>query len=249
MPNTILLVDDDKEFREEFRECFDDYKMLEASNGKECLDIIRKPNEIDLVVLDVRMPGLNGIDVLKEIKSIDSNTGIIIMTGYGSKDLVVEALRNHSNDYIEKPMDVDKTRKIIEKVLDSKQAAENPDTGSIKSKIEKVKRFIERNASKKITLKDAASLIFTSPKYLSRVFKQHAGVEFKEFVLKLKLEKAKELLNKTDFSIDQISYKLGYQNTESFIRIFKHFTDKTPSVYRNKPKEMKKIAVKAKKKK
>jgi len=242
VPNTILLVDDDKEFREEFRECFDNFNILEAEDGKTCLDIIRKPNEVDLVVLDVKMPGLNGIEVLKEIKSIDPGIGIIIMTGYGSKDVVVQALRNQSDDYMEKPMDIDGMRKMIEKVLDSKHAEGSPETGSIKSKIEKVKRFVERNAGKKITLQDAAALIYTSPKYLSRVFKQHAGVEFKQFVLGLKIEKAKALLNKTDLSIGQISYKLGYQNTESFIRIFKSFTAKTPSEFRNKPKKGKKKA-------
>lgn len=237
MSNTILLVDDDKEFREEFKECFDEYNVLEAGNGREGIDILRKPNEIDIVILDIRMPGLNGIDVLKEMKAIDPSLGIIIMTGFGSKDVVVEALRHQSNDYIEKPMAVDKTRKIIEKVLDLSEKNEYKDTGSANSKIEKVKKYLERNYNKKVTLNDAAAIVFLNPKYLSRVFKQNTGVEFKEFVLKLKIEKAKELLNKSDFSVEQMSYKLGYQNSESFIRIFKNITGKTPSEFRGKKKK------------
>jgi YesN/AraC family two-component response regulator len=232
MPDRILIVDDDDIFREEFKEIFENYGVTEAGNGKEALNILKKPNEIDLVVLDIRMPGLNGIDVLKEIKRIHPSIGIIILTGYGSKDIVVEALRNQSDDYIEKPIDIEKTTKIIERILDSKEIGSNKLTSGIEEKLEKIKRFILRNYNKKIGLKDAAKIVCMSPKYLSRVFKQKTGNNFKEFILKIKIEKAKEMLKKTGYTINLISYNLGYQNTESFIRIFTNIIGHTPAQYR-----------------
>jgi CheY-like chemotaxis protein len=57
MPYTILLVDDDNEFREEFKDLLEDYTVIEAANGQAALDILKAPNAVDLVILDVMMPG------------------------------------------------------------------------------------------------------------------------------------------------------------------------------------------------
>ena len=239
MSFNILLVDDDKEFREEFCDLFQDYEIIEAPNGEEALRLLKKPNEIDLVILDEVMSGLRGTQVLKAIKKIAPDLGIIILTGYSSKDVAVEALKGRADDYIEKPINLSKTREIIERVLSFRKTKTGAYPDSIKGKIERVKYFLERNYHKKVLLTDAAELVFLSPKYLSRIFRQDTGMRFSEYKLRIKTKKAKELLKKTHYNIDQISDKLGYQNTESFIRIFKGLTDTTPTRYRNKTKRKK----------
>jgi YesN/AraC family two-component response regulator len=102
----------------------------------------------------------------------------------------------------------------------------------INSRIEKVKVFLERNWDKKVTLKDAAGKVFLSPKYLSRVFKKQTGESFNEFKLKVKLNRAGEMLKESGLTVQQIAYELGYMNIESFIRIFKKFNGLTPGQYR-----------------
>ena len=230
----ILLVDDDDVFRSEFKDCFHDYGIKEASSGQDALNMLKKPNEIDLIILDVRMPGLNGIEVLERIKQIAPDVYTIISTGYSSKDVAIEALKGRADNYLEKPFDPDRVKEIIEEVLDSKQAQEVESTDGMKAKVEKIKRFAERNCFKKISLSDASQVVCLSPKYLSRIFKQYCGKGFSEFRLGIKIEKAKELLTRSACNIDQISDKLGYQNTESFIRQFKKFTRRTPTEYRKK---------------
>lgn len=234
MPYNILLVDDNKDFRDEFRDYLEDYEVIEASNGEEALNLLRKPNEIDLVILDVMMPGLRGTEVLKEIKGMAPDLGIIILTGYSSKDVAIEALKGRADDYIEKPLNIDKTKEIIEKILEAKKGVGDINTSDVKGKIERVKRFAERNYHKRVCLKDVAALVYLSPKYLSRIFKQNTGMEFSEYKLEIKIKRAKEFLKKTGCNINQISYKLGYQNTESFTRIFKRITGYTPREYRDK---------------
>jgi len=236
MPYNILLVDDDRDFREEFRDYLEDYEVVEASNGEEALEILKKPNVIDLVILDVMMPGLKGTQVLKEMKRIDPDLSIVILTGYSSEGVAIEALRGHADDYIQKPLDIGKAKEIIERLLETKKREGDVNTMDIKGKIEKIKRFIERNYHKKVRLKDLTAVVYLSTKYLSRIFKQVTGMGFREYKLKIKVEKAKELLKKTGYNIDQISDKTGYQNTESFIRIFKKFTGYTPKEYRDKEK-------------
>ena len=143
MSYTILLVDDDVDFRYEFRDLFDNYKILEAGSGEEALTIIRKPNEIDLVVLDVALPGQKGTRILKEIKEINPHLGVIILTGHSTKDVAIEAIKGKADDFIEKPLNIEKAREIIFTLLEKKGITENMNAIDMKDKIERVKQFTD----------------------------------------------------------------------------------------------------------
>ena len=234
MTETILIVDDDKEFREELKCSLEEYSVLEACDGQEALKILSKPNEIDLVTLDVKMPGLSGTDILKLIKKRDSGLKVIIMTAFSSKDVAIESLRGQADEFLEKPVDVDKMKNLIEKLLESKKNKNEHDIPDMKHKIERVKRYIERNCFKKVSLSDAAKAVGLSPKYLSRVFSDVAGIGFVDYKLKVKMDRAKQMLTGTGCSVSQVSDKLGFMNPESFMRIFKKITGATPTKFRKK---------------
>lgn len=237
MPDKILIVDDDEELRSELKDFLEGYEVVEASNGASALKLLKNANEIGLVILDVMMPGINGLDVLNEIKRTDPSLRTIILTGYSSKDVAIEALKGHADDYIEKPIDPHRLKETVERLLDSAYGKDGIDTSDIRGKIEKVKHFVERNCYKKTTLNDAAQSVYLSPKYLSRIFKQHTGIGFREYRLKIKIESSKDLLLKTAYNVNQITEKLGYENAESFIRQFRKFTGYTPTEYRKKSKK------------
>ncbi len=230
----ILLVDDDSVFREEFTECFSGYEFLQAADGAEALRILKAPNEIDLVIMDVRMPGLDGLSLLEQINKTASGVATMIVTGYSSKETVLRALRGKADDFLEKPFDIEKVRAAIDRVLNLRKTGYRGDAADTAGKIEHVKRYLTRNSSRKVSLKDAAAAVFLSPKYLSRIFQEHQGTGFNEYKLELKMAEAEGLLRQTAYNIDQISEKLGYQNTESFIRQFKKTTGATPAGYRRK---------------
>ncbi|MDD5043964.1 MAG: response regulator [Candidatus Omnitrophica bacterium] len=236
MAEKILLVDDDSDFREELREALKDYDILEAGNGKQALNILARANEVAVVILDMFMSGLSGIDVLKWIKKNDQGMGVIMLTGYSSKDSVIDALRGHADDYIEKPPDIKKIKDSIENLLEKKRHEVDVEACDINGKIEKIKRFTMRNCFKKISLSDAAGVVCLSPKYLSRSFKNVAGVSFSQFKIKIKIDAAKKLLRNTGYNINQISDKLGYGNAETFTRQFKKLTRYSPTEFRKKVK-------------
>lgn len=230
--DTILLVDDDEIFREEFIECFPDYRFFEAAGGREALAILKKPNEVDLVIMDVRMPEMDGLSLLEKIRVISPEAACIIVTGYGSKETVLKALRGKADDYIEKPFNVEQTRTVIENVLTGRKERYDNGSAGPESRIEHVKRFLARNISKKMSLKTAAAAVALSPKYLSRFFRKYGGSGFNEYKLRLKMTEAQNLLANTGYSVDQISCRLGYKNTESFIRLFRKSFKRTPAAYR-----------------
>jgi YesN/AraC family two-component response regulator len=237
MPDKILVVDDDEAFREELKASLTEYDTIDAPNGQEALKILSKPNEIDLVLLDMKMPGLNGTEILKLIKKRESDLGVIMVTGYASKDTAIDALRGQADDYLEKPADIDKLKETIERVLETKKYRNNfNNTNDMNQKIERVKRYIERNCFKKVTLDDAANIVDMNPKYLSRVFNDVAGISFIAYKLKIKIDRAKEMLMETGATVSQVSDKLGFMNPESFMRIFKKNTRMTPSEFKNKKK-------------
>jgi two-component system, response regulator YesN len=239
MPEKILIVDDDAEFRSELRSALEEYDVVEAVSGKEAISLLQKPNQIDLVILDVMMPGISGTEVLRDIKRLSPNLGIIMLTGYSSKDVAIEALKGHADEYLEKPVDIDKTKEVIERLLRLKRGESEVSSCDRGDKIGIVKRFIERNCRKKVTLKEAAEAVYLSPKYLSRIFKEETGIGFNDYKLKLLIENAKRLLAETGYTVGQISDQMGYQNTESFIRIFEKLTSLTPTEFRTKYKSRK----------
>lgn len=234
MANKILIVDDNADFRSELKDFLEGYDVIEAPNGEEALKILRRANEIGLVLLDVMMPGVNGIDVLSAIKKEDPDLSTVIMTGRSSKEIAIEALKERADDYMEKPPKPSEVLETVERLLGKKRGEGNISELSLKEKIEKVKQFIVRNKFKKITLESAAEAVCLSPKYLSRIFRDYEKKGFTDYKLAVKISAARDLLKKANYNVDQISYKLGYENTESFIRQFKKITGRTPTEYRNK---------------
>ncbi|MBD3270909.1 MAG: response regulator [Elusimicrobia bacterium] len=237
MPYTILLVDDDRDFHEELAENFFDYRIIDAYSGEEALRIFQKPNEIDLIILDEKMPGLRGTDVLKKIRAKDPDIGIIILTGHSTKDVAINAVRGHADNYIEKPINITLLKEVIADLLEDTTEPKDMAVSGIRSKIERTKHFAERNYHKQVTLNDAASIVYLSPKYLSRAFKKITGKGFSDYCIDVKMKKAKELLKKTEYTIEHIATSLGYENMESFIRAFKKTTKLTPTEFRKKPIE------------
>jgi YesN/AraC family two-component response regulator len=229
----ILIVDDDNELRYELKELLGGYHVIEARNGDEALELLRRAYDVGLVILDVILPGgLNGIDLLKKIKHEYPTLNTIIMTGHSSKRVTISALKEHADDYIEKPLSIDQIKKSIEEVLGEPDDEPEISSLTIKERVERIKHFIQRNRFKKTTLKEASEAACCSPKYLSKMFAQYAAISFVAYKLKVKMDTAKEILKKTGYNVDQISHKLGYENAESFIRQFKKLNGMTPAVYR-----------------
>jgi DNA-binding NtrC family response regulator len=94
----------------------DKYSVITAQNGEEALGRV-KENSPDLIIMDIKMPGLNGIDVLKQIKSIDPKSLVIIMTAYGTTETAIEAMKYGAFDYILKPFPIPRMKGLVEKAI------------------------------------------------------------------------------------------------------------------------------------
>lgn len=105
---TVLVVDDDATFRTRLGRAFESrgFEVRLAANGEIALSLARTESP-ELAVVDLRMPGSSGLDVVRELKAIDPTTNVIVLTGYGSIATALEAVRLGAMHYLTKPADVD----------------------------------------------------------------------------------------------------------------------------------------------
>lgn len=124
MKKKLLIVDDQNGIRILLMEVFssEGYETYQASNGKLALDIVRNAAP-DLVLLDMKIPGMDGLDILKHIKSIDSSIKVIMMTAYGELDMIKEATDLGAIMHFTKPFDIDELRSAVNNHLRSNNSS------------------------------------------------------------------------------------------------------------------------------
>jgi two-component system OmpR family response regulator len=103
----VLLVDDEKEFTETLSERLElrDLEVITAGSGREALELA-KQHRFDAVILDLQMPGMDGIETLKYLLADDADLQVIVLTGHGTISKSVEALKAGAADFFEKPIDI-----------------------------------------------------------------------------------------------------------------------------------------------
>jgi len=116
----ILVVDDDKSVRTTFSSVLrkEGYRVTAVENGYEAIKAIAEES-FDLALVDLRMPGLDGIEVLERIKSRRPKTRVIIYTGYGSVTTAVEAMRKGAADYLNKPFSPQELKAGVKKAVEN----------------------------------------------------------------------------------------------------------------------------------
>ncbi|WP_010236500.1 response regulator transcription factor [Clostridium arbusti] len=252
---SILLVDDEKLQREALKiileNFIEDIEIIgEARNGTEAIEVDEKLNP-DIIFMDIKMPGLDGIKASEIIKRKNQNKIIIMVTAYDNFNLVRKSLVLGVNDYILKPF---KNRELLEILntqinnlkINREKIKENYTLNFRVNNEEKVRigsgtnkvlepalKYIEENYREEISLEKIAHITNLSVYYFSRLFKKQMGISFITYISRYKMDKAKELLENTDIPIVNIAAELGYYECGYFTKVFKKITGTTPSKYRN----------------
>ncbi len=122
MKFTLLIIDDEKNIREGLAANFEmaDYNVKTAASGQEGLALIEK-GDIDLVITDLRMPGISGEEVLAKVTAETPGIPVIILTGHGSIDSAVEAMRHGAYDFLTKPLNLDQLDMIVKRALENRE--------------------------------------------------------------------------------------------------------------------------------
>jgi signal transduction histidine kinase len=119
----ILIVDDEAIIRDLCSKALKGFRVLEAADGEEALRVFKKGG-VDVILTDVMMPTMDGIELLKKLKEMEPTLVVIVMTGYTDKDVILNALKADADDFITKPLNLLQLRTAIDKALVKKALKE-----------------------------------------------------------------------------------------------------------------------------
>ena len=121
MPH-VLIIDDDRNLRFAFRRVLDarTYTIDEAGTGEEGL-AMAKTQPYDVILLDLRMPGMSGMEVLQKLLALDSKTPVIMMTAFGTTDTAIQAMKHGAFDFVLKPFDIDEIQRVVQHAADARR--------------------------------------------------------------------------------------------------------------------------------
>lgn len=245
---TVLIVDDNDDFRfylvENLRSL---YNIIEANNGKIASE---KANRFspDIIVSDVMMPEMDGFELCEKLKT-DVNTShipVILLTANTLDEDKITGFEAGADEYITKPFNVGVLQARIRNLLikkDEQRTKVNELLGTDISDIhlpsldekllEKVVRITnEKMADTEFGVEELSKVIGMSTVYLNKKISALTGKTTSEYVRSIRLKKATQLLEKTDMSISEVAYEVGYNSPKYFSKYFKDEYGILPSEYR-----------------
>ncbi len=196
----------------------------------------------DIILTDIKMPGMDGIEMVSEIRKTQENARVVFLTGYSDFEYARSAIRLGVDDYLLKPIDVDLLNKtltsVASKITGAKEeepSGESEERSTYSALVKTAMNYVCDNIRENLQVQTIASDIHVSPNYLSHVFKDETGENLIRYISKQKIEEAKKLLIKyPDMKTYEIASCLGFSDYKYFIYIFKKYAGATPADYREK---------------
>ena len=223
--------------------------VCSASDGEEALSLM-KTHDIDVVLTDIKMPVMNGLDLCMHVNRIYPKCKVVILSGHRDFEYAKAAISLGVCEYLLKPVDMRELSGLLIRLkenLDKEKVnlieqkdftpvntnctviKDNGKTGARYSlAIQNTIKYIRLHYSEKLTLHDIAENVYLSEGYLCAQFSKEVGKSFLEFLNEVRIEEAKALLKKAELKVYQIAEKVGYVNTKYFTDVFKKYTGLTP---------------------
>jgi len=252
----ILVADDEpierRVINKKIKEFFSDrVEVFVAENGIEAVEEYRK-NACQIAILDIEMPGMNGLDAAWMIKEKDRKSNIIFLTAFDEFSYAKRAIEVRALDYLLKPGSdeelinvLEEAFRICDRSLEGKECfSENNAEEDVEGEaltgtldrpgalIDEISSYISRHYAEDIALQDIAGFLGYSDVYFCKLFKQNFGKNFITYLNEYRMSKAKELLANPVINIKDVGLKAGYRDANYFTRLFKRMVGKTPSEYR-----------------
>lgn len=259
----LIIVDDDETLLEGLTLAVDwnhyGFEVIgTATDGLQALEKIRA-KRCDVLLTDIRMGRLNGLDLVQSLKNEGIRLRVIMMSAYEEFSYAQQAVRLGVEDYIVKPIDLQQLYSTITKLHDALEEEEkinarltavsfvaDPKDGirkieeeysmdSIKALIIKAQQYVDKNyASPDLRIKEVAEEVGLSANYFSTMFSRYSGDTFSNYLIDKRMKKAKQLMISTDMKIYEIAEKVGYENASYFSAAFKKYTGISVSQYRKR---------------
>ena len=193
-----------------------------AYNGYDAIRFYKE--SVDLVITDIRMPDINGLQLLQYIYEELPDTKVIMISGYEDFSYARQALKYKARGYVLKPIDTDECLKSLMKLLKSTIPSRSHPNHSPRTHHEsiviKAKHYVQSHLNKPISLSDVADYVKLTPHYFGQIFKNESGMLFTTY--QTRMEKACELLTDSKLKIYEVCEKLAISIQNIFEGLSKH---------------------------
>jgi len=235
---TFLIVDDEEIILQGISQIIelmnDSYKVIGKAQDVMAAIIIYNEHKPDIVITDMNMHDMDGLNLINELNIINPQVKIIVVSGYDDFNFVKSSLKMGVADYLLKPVSEEELLSAIEKVcLEINKTDSNIDHKKLKI-IEKSKEYIDKNYMNPISLKQVSDYLGISPTYLSEIFTIYNNDNFVEYITNVRINKAKELLSDPVIKVYEVGSMVGYEDSAYFSRVFKKVTGLSPVNYQKK---------------
>jgi two-component system response regulator YesN len=236
----LLIADDEYEIRNGLSNYFPwneiGFEVVgQANNGNQVMEYVAH-HEVDVLLCDIKMPMMTGIDVARELQEKNYPIKVIFLSGYKDFEFAKQALIYGVKNYILKPTRYNELLDVfmgIKEILNDERKGDCDKEASISDKvIAVIKNYVEEHY-KVATLEGAAAKVHMNPNYVSKYFKQKSGNNFSDHVISVKMQKAAQFLKENDYKTYEISEMIGYSNAKNFTRTFKKHFGKNPREFKN----------------
>lgn len=249
-----VIADDEKVIRNGLKKLLESYDLplsiaSPAANGKEALEIIMETHP-QIILMDINMPGIKGLDVIETVKPFIPDAKIIIISGHDDFKYAQRALQLGAFDYLLKPINKAQLYEVINRAIKLLQS--NSPTSKSNSIVKldtctsissKAIEYIKENyKDSELSLATLSKMFHVSESYMTRIIKQKIDKSFSAYLTDLRMKEASNLLaNIDDISIGQISEMVGYSSHHYFCRVFKTYTGLSPLEYKQQHKKFKSL--------
>lgn len=245
--NSLLIVEDYQDLRDFLTESLQkEYTVYAAVDGLHALSILKKEH-IDLVVTDVMMPNMDGIELCRSVKSDIkiSHIPIIMLTAKNDVEHITQGFMEGADDYVQKPFNLDILKLRIQRILKWKHecyrkfAMADIPTSDITSSsldeelMEKAIKAVEENMENpQFSVEELSSMVGMSRSNLYNKLMSITGKAPSEFIRLLRLKKSVKYLKGTQMTVAEVAYKVGFNSPKIFTHYFKEEYKMTPTEYR-----------------
>ncbi len=244
----IVVVEDEYYVRRGIIDAFD-WDSLgcvivgEATNGRDGIKVIEDKMP-DLVIADIEMPVMNGIEMVKHLNCKNLSIEYIFLTAHRNFDYVHSALKMEVSDYILKPFQYDDLDKAIKSAklrvfgdrdnegLNSRIDNIEVDNAYVKNAIE----YVRKNYSKEISNITISEHLNINSSYFCRLFKKETGFTFVQYLINYRIRVATRLLSNFDMRISEVAEQVGFSDSNYFSNTFKKITGSSPKAYQKEHK-------------
>lgn len=213
-----------------------------ASDGQEALALLEKVS-IDAVLTDIRMAGMDGLELIKNMRERQWNQPVAVITGYNEFEYARTAFRLGAVDYLLKPINKQELSEVLRHIhglLELRKAAgQTPVRQQLQQSTQGIEliatlvQVINCDYDKDLSISLLADQAGFNASYVSRLFKLETGKGFVQYLTEIRIQKAKDLLRSTRMNVSEIAKKVGFWDERHFSRLFKRELGKTPIEFRN----------------